>query len=104
VKLPAEPCRQPLIVWLPPEVAVPAALPCVAPCAPADEEEGFCSGLLGLVVCVCEGMLLWSGVLLCGAACGVALWSGVAWLGWVEFWSGVLGVDCCAEGVLAEGF
>ena len=88
VKLPAEPCRQPLMVWLPPETA----LPWVAPCAPAADEDGFCSGLLGLVVCVCAGVLLWSGVVDCGALCGVALWSGV------------LGVDCCAEGVLAEGF
>lgn len=87
VKLPAEPCRHPLTVWLPPEVAVPAL-----PCEPAAEEDGFCSGLLGLVLCVCEGVLLWSGVD-CGVLCGVALWSGV------------LGVDCCcAEGVLAEGF
>lgn len=54
MKLPAEPCRQPLMVWLPPEVAVPAALPCV----PAADEDGFCSGLLGLVVWVCAGVLL----------------------------------------------
>lgn len=73
LKLPAEPCRQPVIVWLPEELAavpaaapllVPAALPWVAPCAPPAVEDGFCSGLLGLVVCVWLGVVaFWSGVL-----------------------------------------